>query len=722
MKAAMITKTCLCLLLLASPLAAQSSESLDFLTGLSDFRDMRNMLPAYLNRLAMAQLDDRAQKVARIETAQDVAARRIYLQERMLRALGGLPSERTPLNARTVATLDRDGYKIEKVVFESQPRFYVTANLYVPKNGKPPYPAVLFPLGHESGAKAHSAWQIMLITLAKRGYVALAWDPAGQGERVQLYDADLEDSKVLRSTTEHTMLGTQCLLVGDNLARYTVWDGMRALDYLLSRKEVDPQRVACTGNSGGGTHTAYLSALDDRIKVAAPSCYITSWRRLLQTIGPQDAEQCIPPWLADGLDHADFIYAFAPKPYLILSAIRDFFSINGARETFDEVRRVYSALGAEQRLAMVEADDGHGYTKPRRTAAYRWFGRWLKGAEDDEPESQVTQESEQTLNCTETGQVATSLGGETVFTLNRKRVEQSRAGRVRGEELPDRIRQLTAFQQPGGDLKVRPYGRISRSGYHIEKLTYESEPGVIVPSLLYVPEKPAGKKPAVLYVHSRGKSAGASDAEELVRAGLEVLAIDARGWGETQFASAEQGSDFPRFFGDYNSAMKALLIGRPLVGMRALDISRGLDVLAGRPEVDQNKVYGFGKDGGGVPLLHVAVLDQRVKRLALEGMLVSYEAVTAAKIHRGVFESAIPGVLKSYDLPDLVAALAPRAVWVVNAADPLGHKAAAGEIERYYAGVRDTFGRAGVKAQLQLRDRRDNQPVHEIYEGFVKEK
>src|SRR5262249_33939355 len=188
--------------------------------------------------------------------------------------------------------------------------------------------------------------------------------------------------------------------------------------------------------------------------------------------------------------------------------------------------------------------------------------------------------------------------------------------------------------------------------YYIQKLIYESEPGILIPSLLFVPDGNASARPAVLYVNGRGKSASAGDAEQFVKAGFVVLAIDARGMGETQFSTPEQGSDFPRFFGDYNSAMKALLVGRTLVGMRARDISRGLHLLSTRPEVDRQRIYGFGRDGGTVPLLHAAVLDRRIQKLALEGMLVSYESVVASKIHRGVFEMVIPGVLKSYDLPD----------------------------------------------------------------------
>ncbi|MCI0696367.1 acetylxylan esterase, partial [candidate division KSB1 bacterium] len=301
--------------------AAAPAEDFNVLT-----MNARRTLPDALNQIALGFLSEREQGIARLTTREEITARQRFIRERFLHAIGGLP-ERTPLNPKVTGTLKRDGYRIEKIIFESLPKFYVTANLYVPETGRAPYPAILMPLGHESGGKAHEAWQRLAITFVKNGFVMLLFEPVGQGERVQLYDPDLGESKVIRSTDEHTLAGTQCLLLGHSFARHVIWDAMRALDYLVSRPEVDSSRVGITGNSGGGTMTAYMSALDDRIKVAAPSCYLTNWKSLLETIGPQDAEQNLPPWLADGLDQPDFVLAFAPKPMLMLSAIRDFFPI-----------------------------------------------------------------------------------------------------------------------------------------------------------------------------------------------------------------------------------------------------------------------------------------------------------------------------------------------------------------------------------------------------------
>jgi cephalosporin-C deacetylase-like acetyl esterase len=695
-----------------APAALQERGELDVLAG-AEASGASTALSNYLTKIALELIQQREQQgIATLSNPEAIVKRQAYVRERILRAVGGLP-DRTPLNPRTVGVLQRDGYSIEKVIFESQPGLYVTANLYLPGNGTPPYPGILVPLGHESGAKAHDAWQRLLVTFARNGFVALTYDPIGQGERIQLYDPDLKGSKAKDSTKEHTIIGIQCLLTGQNLARYTIWDAMRAVDYLQSRKEVDPNRIGCTGNSGGGTMTAYLSTLDARITVAAPSCYITSWRQLLQTIGPQDAEQCMPPFLFDGLDQPDFVEAFAPKPYLILSAIRDFFPIAGARQSFREARRIYGLLGADEKINMVEVDDGHGYSKFRRIAAYRWMSRWLAGSDREIAEPDIVPEREDTLWCTPSGQVSLQSGGETVFSLNLKQAERLLAQRKwpsSAEEISafrDRIRnsvvRLTAVQKTQAPTEVKRLGEIRRAGYRIERLIFESEAGIPLPSLLFVPDQIQSRNPAVLYVHEAGKSAEAGpggEIEGLAKAGNVVMAIDLRGMGETAETKDNWASEF---FPGYDSAMKALLIGKTLVGFRVQDIACAMDVLSARAEVDPARIAGFGRGSAAVPLLHAAVLDDRFKSLTFAEMLVSYEAVVRQRIHRRVFENTVRGVLELYDLPDLVACLAPRAVMIVGARDPLGVPLTLEETTQAFSRARDVFRMAGAEKLIRIR-------------------
>jgi cephalosporin-C deacetylase-like acetyl esterase len=722
--------TLLALIFFFTQQPALAQNQLDFLSNLAEARNLRQMLPNHVNGLARVALGARSEKIASLTSPKALQARKQYVRERILASLGGLP-ERTPLNVRPVGTLERPDYRIEKFIFESQPQFYVPAHLYLPKRGTPPYPAILFPLGHEFDTKARPLWQLFLGTLATRGYVVLTYDPVGQGERIQLYDPDWGESKVFRNNTEHTILGIQCLLIGDNLARYSVWDGMRALDYLLSRPEVDAKRIACTGNSGGGNMTAFLAALDDRIQVAAPSCWINSWQSLLETIGQQDAEQVLIPSLQDGLDHGDFLYAFAPKPYLILSAIRDFFAIKGVRDTYDEARQIYAMLGVEEKLQKAEADAGHDYSKPLRMAAYRWFGRWLKGAEDNALEVDLPLATEEEMRCTPSGQVEVSLAGETVRSLNRKRVE------ALGRKLPalkvsadvssfrDRTRQQVSQMLNQGllplreklALKTRTYGHIARSGYRIEKLTYESEPGILIPALLFVPERSQTRKPGAVYVDGRGKSAEAGpgrDLEQLANAGFVVLAIDARGMGETEVLETEQAHDVRPYFGDYDSAMTALVVGKPLVGMRALDISRAVDLLQAREDVDPNHILALGRGNGAVSVLYAATLDERLRKIVLERMLVSYQAIVDQKIHRQVFENVVPSALRFYDLPDLVAALAPREVWMVNPVDAMGRFVQTRQGESNYSFAQQAFRITGQPNHLHFKNR-GNETILQAY-------
>lgn len=644
----------LALALLLLPAALAQTPSLDFISNQVDGRTFRVMLPNYLK--------DQVKQRRRTSPASTAEFRKRFIE-----GLGGLP-ERTPLHARVVGSLSRDGYRIEKIIFQSQPGLYVTANLYLPATGNGPFPAILFPLGHEPGGKAYPVWQQLLATFARRGYVALAWDPAGQGERIQHWDEALGDSKVAPSTTEHTILGIQALVVGDAFAKYTIWDGIRALDYLLSRPEVDPKRVGITGNSGGGTHTAYIAALEDRLNVAAPSCFITSWQRLLETIGPQDAEQCIPGFLGHGFEHVDFIRAFAPKPYLILSAIRDFFSLQGARSTYATATETYLAASARDKISMAETDEGHGYTINNRLASYKWFDRWLKDAAAPEGEAPVPPASEAELACTKTGQVATSLGGETVYTITRAR---ARAIQTPAKPSLDDVRRFAQLRQETAVPPVRRYGSERRGDLQIDKLLYETEPGILIPAVAVTKLSPSStQRPGVLLVSARGKAAHWAAIEAYASAGATVLAIDARGFGETRTTEATKPGGWQTWFGDYDSAMTSVMLGTSLVSQRAADIQAGYRLLASMPGVDAKQIHGAGQGNAAAALLHAAAVVD-FKSLLLDGMVASYRSIAEAPLHKGVFESIVPGAIRHYDLPGLTAAIG-KPVILVDPVSPMG--------------------------------------------------
>jgi hypothetical protein len=635
---------------------------------------------AYLEGLALRQLAGRDTEVARLTTRADWNRRRAEVRRQFLSMLGELPEHRTPLNLRRVGRLDRGDYRVEKIIFESLPKAYVTANLYIPQTGRPPYPAVLHPTGHSVSAKNRAFYQTLSIGLAKQGFVTLTYDPIGQGERRVFYDADLGDSKVGTTTVEHTMLGVQCLLAGESVARYMIWDAMRGLDVLESLPEVDRTRLGVTGCSGGGTMTVYLAALDPRIKAAAPACYVTSWEQQIRTAGPQDGEQQFPNQLRAGIDHADLLALAAPMPYLVCSSDNDFFPLEGARRTVEAARGVWALYGAPEKIDWFHEPGGHGIYQAGRERVYAWMRRWLKddvtGAVSEPP---IRTEYEEDLNCTSTGQIATSLKGDTLSTLNTRRYAEIVPAR---SDLRRRVQRLTAYEPSAVPLSLRSLGGWETPLYRAERWSFDSDRSLTVSAILFTPR--AASTRVALYLNQAGAAvdpAPRADVLELVQLGYTVLALDPSGVG--QLASRWQGYA-DQWFGQEKAAWVALMTGRPLVGLQVRDVLRGLDVLKAKGLPGPSGVLGVARGLVAVSLLHGAVLDPLLTRLVLEDMPVSYAAIARAPIHRGIFEIVIPGVLREYDLPDLAASVAPRRISLLNARSAVGTVMPRKAVEKEY--------------------------------------
>jgi len=663
-------------------MAPAEAETLDVLPGYRDLGAPREMMKDYLFRqVEKAQAAWRADYEAR-KTPQQIAAYQKRLKKEFIARIGGFP-ERTPLNAMVVGVLRRRGYRVEKIIFESQPKHYVTAALFLPDSGrfKPPYPGVVVPCGHSNDGKAYKGYATYCALAATNGLAAMIFDPIDQGERHQWRDAD--GKFPLACCPGHNMIGKGSILLGRNTARFEIFDGIRVIDYLQSRDDVDADRIGCSGNSGGGTQTAYLMALDERIRAAAPSCYICGlFGRLLKQNGAQDAEQNIFGQLALGMDHADYCMMRAPRPTLLLTATRDFFNIEDAWDSFRMAKRLYGRLGYGDRMGLIETDQPHGFSLRLREASVRWMCRWLDSRDEpifEPPDLDVPTKAD--LQCTPDGEVMLLDGARSVFDLNRDYGRELAARRKRlwnetpPEEMLRRVAELAGVRRLNDlpEPKVEPLGNVQREGYRIEKLVFRPEEGIFLPALYFLPEDKdvAG---GVIYVHEDGKAADAAPGgpiEALVRAGKAVLAVDLRGIGETQrtgqryFNPDLHGPDGQDYYIAYH-------LGRSYVGMRTEDLLVCARYLSAKRHGGSNRVELVSVGYLNSTALHAAALEGELfQTVKLVRPLVSWANVVELGFSKNRLVNTVHGALTTYDLPDL-ARIVGKKLTVEDPRDAMG--------------------------------------------------
>ncbi len=668
----------ICLLLLLSAVGSPVVEDLTVLDGGSpnaprwiDWSDPGLMLVHHLNDLTRACLATREDEIGKLKSAEDWEKRQAKVRRTLDQILGPWPA-RSPLNPRVTGTLQKDGYRVEKIVFESMPNFYVTGALFIPEGHSGRGPAILDVIGHSAQAFRRDIYQNVILNLVHKGFVVFAIDPLGQGERLQYYDPQQGKSIVGSSTMEHSHAGVQCFLAGRSIASYFTWDGIRAIDYLLTRPEVDPDRIGVTGLSGGGTQSSYIGATDPRVRAVAPTGFITSISRLLGSIGPQDAEQVFYHGPLLGIDHADLLEVRAPKPTLQVTTTRDFFSIQGARETAAEVRQVFEILGHPERFDQVEDDYEHGFTKKNNEATYAFFQKFLElpGSAQETAHPFLT---EAELTVTETGQVSTSLQSETVFSINRqeakpllKKLEESR--QKLSEHLPRAVlaaEQLSGYRQPEPAMTPVFRGQYQRDGYRVEKWGLPGEGQTVIPTLVFAPDEPTAQattRPAIIYVHEKGKATDAAvggTIEELVRSGYIVAAPDLLGYGETSYKFARGHAPVQPFF-------NALMSGRSVAGINAGDAVRVLKFLQDRDDVKPDEIGAVAIGDVAPALLHAAAFEPQIRWLVLVESLLDYQSIVNHELYDVNANSLVAGALLAYDLPDLLASIAPRRVAVLQ--------------------------------------------------------
>jgi pimeloyl-ACP methyl ester carboxylesterase len=513
----------------------------------------------YQTELAERQDETRRKLWDGIRDEKDLLRVQHELRRHLLTMLGGLPAERTPLRPRITGRVQMDGFHIEKLIFESLPGIYVTALVYLPDDNSQKHPAVLVPSGHSSNGKAR--YQALCQRLVQRGYVVLSWDPVGQGERSQFWDAQAGKSRYNLICAEHAVLGNLAYLAGTNLARWEIWDGVRAVDYLVSRPEVDPQRINITGSSGGGFQTAHIAALDQRIKVSAPSTYITAlpmrvYNRIFRD-PDSDPEQDLFGMISNGVDHPGLLLMVYPRPVFVAAAVLDFFPIEGTHKTVREVADLYARFHHGDRIAMAEGYHGHEYSSENQEAVFTFLDHFNQmPVRHGLPP--VKELDDTTLQCTRTGQVMTDLPEarslmaviRDYYLEHKQQPATTLAKLYYGSQYPGiKLWGVSEYRGAAPDDNQIAWDAVGSSHYDdvvIDRYVLHHSRQLEIP-VLHLHKAAVERRTILLWLGSSGKAAQDNweELKKLLDAGYEIVSFDVRGMGETRMPYKAVSEDDP---------------------------------------------------------------------------------------------------------------------------------------------------------------------------------
>ncbi|MCA1595345.1 MAG: hypothetical protein LC772_02815, partial [Chloroflexi bacterium] len=592
-----------------------------------------------------------------------VVERQKALREHLFASLGGLPDLTTPLNARTTGVVLGDGFHVEKVIFQSRPRHYVTASLYLPDGLGDPRGAVLFLCGHHKDAKHQPEYQSVCQALVHAGLIVLAQDPIGQGERFSYWDTSRQQCIVEWGCPEHDHAGAQCLPLGDTIARYFLHDAIRSVDYLQSRPEVDASRIGLTGNSGGGTQSSLLMMAEPRLAAAAPATFIMNRESYLDAGGAQDAEQIWPGFTAAGYDHEDILLAMAPRPVRVLSVTSDFFPIEGARRTVQRSRRIWDLFGRSADCDLVEDNSTHRFTPRLAAAAAEFFARHLGTTGDHRS---IVPLDPPKLWCTQSGQVRGEIrDAEFVFEANQERLQQMEAARF---ALPDRERRERAERwlrdrvfrnRKPCDFNPRFYhdGRVENM--RSQAAFWWSQEGLFNHGILFRESgRDNDRLPVTVAVWDGGAGCLHPHSDWIQRtcaSGRAVFVLDVSGAGATS-PRPITATPTDALYGTIHKLSTDLIwLDDDLVSLRTFDVLRCLELLEQWPGVDSSGVDGYGSGRHGLYLRLAAALDSKLRAVQVEDGLESYASWIRSREYesRDIYSVIMPGVLHYFDLREL---------------------------------------------------------------------
>jgi len=629
-------------------------------------------------------------------------------RRRLRRSLGLAPlPARDPLDARIVGVADRGTYTIERLVFVSRPGFIVPALVYAPTGNAAPLPAVVYAVGHwMRHGKAETHIQAFCAGLVQLGFVVLVMDPIGQGER----EARFED---------HGHLAL--LPLGLTQEGMMVWEHMRAIDYLRTRPDVDGARIGITGASGGGLTTMFTAAVDERILAAVSVCFVTSYRRFLRAMrgldwnGVGDLCNQVPGVIAD-LEMAGVGGLIWPRPLLVINGLQDpQFPVDGAREVVDRLRPLYQRSEPEGvRLHVVDAD--HGYDRAMREAAYGWFSRWLNGmgagSPIAEPTAAILPEQSPLLRCFDGATISSDAAIHDLIVGTARRRQLGPASTTRRPTTVNAIYRaldMTGTLASVGVLAGVEMGPDAR----VERHTIVPEPGIAINALLIEPIGATGAPVIVLNDGETSNGNGAPGREPAQPRGELLFAIEPRGTGET----APRGSRHmtlatvdgtlrtvsvaePPIL-EFEVALDCLMLGRSLLGQQVQDVLAAIGYLRTiRPAPGPPFELRAHGPLSSLRALVAAALEPAIGTLVLHGLPLSYASIVHGEPGPMPPTAYLFGVLRHFDLGDVLALLADRTVRLAKTVDGRGVLLEPDAVRAAYRPAARRFREAGGRLDI----------------------
>ncbi|GAA4653811.1 alpha/beta hydrolase family protein [Anaerocolumna aminovalerica] len=632
----------------------------------SHFYDMKSQLKDYIYDRTRKSLEKGRIHRSQISTKEQLKKRQAYIRKLFLDSLGGIPSCETPLKPQVTGTITGNGFHIEKVIYQSRPDCFVTANLYIPNGLQKPSGAVLFLCGHDPLAKHSEEYQMVCQCLTKRGLIVLALDPIGQGERLSYYDNGIE--VINQGTTEHTHAGFQCLMTGYPSARYFLHDALRGIDYLLTRPEVDPANIGVTGNSGGGTQTSMLMLWDDRVKAFAPGTFITGYEENLLTGVPQDAEQNWPGLIQYGFDHEDILLSVAPKPVAVLAASYDFFPIEGTRKTVEAARKYWEIWGKEEDLHYIEDVSKHSYSYQLAQAAGEFFAKTLGvTAGEAIPYEDIKLFEQSELWCTGKGQIReerknTRFIFEENLTLL-TRLQEEREIQEEENRKKDRVynwlKEQVFYQRVPCPVNLRDIGEFDYYNLSVKSYIWRSQERIMNHCLAFKDHTFHNTASCPIIAVWDGGTGKLEEHIDWIKGqcqkGKTIFVLNTSGVGGI--------SPYPigiRGMGDmfgtmYKLADDLIRFGDSLCALRIYDVIRMVDMLQEFDGTDHENIHIYAHGKQGVYGILAAFIDKRIKNLSIEQPMPSYGSWVGDRCYtmEDAMSIILPQALKFFDLDEI---------------------------------------------------------------------